>query len=158
LLLCSRRAASRQNLALVDWQLLLLFIGLFVVHRAVEETGAVERAVGALAARGVPLTEALWLYVAAVPLSNLVSNVPAVMLLLPAAADPAASPLAGPALALSSTLAGNLLLVGSIANLIVVDLAARSGVRVGWGEHARVGGPIALLTLGLAAGWLLLLG
>lgn len=154
LLLLSRRSASRQNLALVDWQLLLLFVGLFVVHRAVEETGAVEGAVAALARRGMPLTEPLWAFLFSVPLSNLVSNVPAVMLLLPAAADPAASPLTGPALALASTLAGNLFLVGSIANLIVVDLAARSGVRIGWTTHARVGVPVALATLGIAGLWL----
>ena len=83
-------------------------------------------------------------------LSNLVSNVPAVMLLLPTAS----TPLAGPILALSSTLAGNLILVGSIANLIVVDQAARLGVAIGWRDHARVGIPITLLTLASAAAWL----
>ncbi len=157
-LLLSRRSASRQNLALVDWQLLLLFMGLFVVHRAVEGTGAVERGVAALAERGVALGDPLWLFLVSVPLSNLVSNVPAVMLLLPAAADPAAPVSAGPALALASTLAGNLFLVGSIANLIVVDLAARSGVRIDWRQHARVGVPVALVTLAIAGAWLLAIG
>ena len=83
-------------------------------------------------------------------LSNLVSNVPATMLLLP----PATHPLAGPVLALSSTLAGNLLIVGSIANIIVVDQARGAGVRIGWRDHARVGVPVTLATLLLAAGWL----
>ena len=55
---------------------------------------------------------------------------------------------------LSSTLAGNLLLVGSIANLIVVDQAARLGVRIGWGTHARVGIPVTIVTLAIAAAWL----
>ena len=50
-------------------------------------------------------------------------------------------------LALVSTLAGNLLLVGSIANLIVVDLAQKSGVAIDWRMHARVGIPMTLLTL-----------
>ena len=81
--------------------------------------------------------------------SNLVSNVPAVMLLLPAATDAGAAT----TMALSSTLAGNLLLVGSIANLIVVDQAERMGVRITWSEHARVGVPITLLTLAVTAGW-----
>jgi Na+/H+ antiporter NhaD/arsenite permease-like protein len=66
----------------------------------------------------------------------------------------ATDPLAGPILALASTLAGNLLLVGSIANLIVADQAARLGVHIGWREHARVGIPVTLTTLAVAAGWL----
>ena len=65
----------------------------------------------------------------------MVSNVPAVMLLLPRREHP----LAGPVLALASTLAGNLLIVGSIANIIVVDQAARARRAIGWREHARVG-------------------
>ena len=68
-------------------------------------------------------------------LSNIVSNVPAVMLLLPVAAHP----LAGAVLALASTLAGNLFIVGSIANIIVVDQARRLGVEIDWKTHARVG-------------------
>ncbi len=90
----------------------------------------------------------------AVVLSNLVSNVPAVMLLLPTS-DHA---LAGPILALASTLAGNLILVGSIANLIVVDQAARRGVVISWREHARVGVPVTIGTLAIAAAWLWLRG
>ena len=78
------------------------------------------------------------------------SNVPAVMLLLEAAKHP----LGGPVLALASTLAGNLLIVGSIANLIVVDQARRLGVEIGWRTHARVGVPVTFVTLGIAAAWL----
>ena len=61
---------------------------------------------------------------------------------------------AGPILALASTLAGNLLLVGSIANLIVVDQAARLGARIFWRDHLRVGVPVTILTLAFAAAWL----
>jgi Na+/H+ antiporter NhaD/arsenite permease-like protein len=85
-------------------------------------------------------------------LSNLVSNVPATMLLLPAATHS----LSGPAMAIASTLAGNLIIVGSIANIIVVDQAAAQGVAIGWREHARVGVPVTLLTLAVAAAWLAL--
>jgi Na+/H+ antiporter NhaD/arsenite permease-like protein len=95
------------------------------------------------------------LFAASVVLSNLVSNVPAVMLLLPLAPQMEGGiGEAGPLLALSSTLAGNLFLVGSIANLIVVDQAARLGVRITWAMHARVGVPVALATLAIAAAWL----
>jgi Na+/H+ antiporter NhaD/arsenite permease-like protein len=83
-------------------------------------------------------------------LSNLVSNVPAVMVLLPLA-DASGS---GPALALSSTFAGNLLVVGSIANIIVVERAATLGVTMDWRTHARTGVPITLATLAVAAVWL----
>jgi Na+/H+ antiporter NhaD/arsenite permease-like protein len=76
------------------------------------------------------------------------------MLLLPLATHD----LAGPVLALSSTLAGNLLIVGSIANIIVVEQAARLGVRIDWKTHARVGIPVTLATLAVAAIWLMLVG
>lgn len=149
-LLTSRRLHSRQMLGLVDWELLVLFMGLFVVNHALQDSGLVAEAVRALAAGGVPLAEPGPLFAAAVLLSNLVSNVPAVMLLLPVATDP----LAGPILALASTLAGNLLLVGSIANLIVADAAGRRGLEVDWRTHARAGVPVTLATLAIAAAFL----
>jgi Na+/H+ antiporter NhaD/arsenite permease-like protein len=151
-LLMSRRLESRETLGLVDWQLLVLFIGLFVVNGALEQTGLPGQAVAALRSRGVDPQHPAWLFASAVLLSNAVSNVPAVMLLLPIAREARA----GPLLALASTLAGNLLLVGSIANLIVVDAAARRGIAIDWGRHARTGVPVTLATLAIAAGalWL----
>ncbi|MFZ1537532.1 MAG: anion transporter [Chromatiaceae bacterium] len=149
-LLTSRRLHSRQMLGLVDWELLVLFMGLFVVNHALQDSGLVAEAVRALAVGGVPLAEPGPLFAAAVLLSNLVSNVPAVMLLLPVATDP----LAGPILALASTLAGNLLLVGSIANLIVAEAAGRRGLVLDWRTHARAGIPITLATLAIAAAFL----
>ncbi len=150
LLLTSRRMASRDILSLVDWHLLVLFMGLFVVNHALAASGLSAAALERLAQGGVSVAEPSWLFPLTVALSNLVSNVPAVMLLLPAATHP----LSGPVLALSSTLAGNLFIVGSIANIIVVEQAARLGVRIGWREHARVGVPVTLVTLALAAAWL----
>ena len=58
-------------------------------------------------------------------------------------------------LALSNTLAGNLLVVGSIANIIVIDAAARREIHIGWWEHARIGVPVTLTTLGISAAYLL---
>lgn len=150
LLLMSRRMASRDLIGLVDWHLLVLFMGLFVVNHAFADAGWAERAGALLRGAGVDLGNAGVLFATTAALSNLVSNVPAVMLLLPYASHP----LAGPVLALSSTLAGNLLIVGSIANIIVVEQARALGVRVGWREHARVGIPVTLATLALAALWL----
>ena len=153
-LLLSRRLHSSDVMGFVDWQLLLLFMGLFVVNHALQATGLAAQAVVWLGAQGVHLAEPGALLVVGVALSNLVSNVPAVMLLLPHLKGDAA----GVTLALVSTLAGNLLLVGSIANLIVADLAAKAGVHMGWREHARVGVPVTLGTLAIVWAWMRWLG
>ena len=149
-LLLSRRLHSAHVMGFVDWQLLLLFIGLFVVNQAFESTGLAADAVAWLGGRGAHLNEAGPLLVVGVLLSNLVSNVPAVMLLLPHLQGDAA----GVTLALVSTFAGNLLLVGSIANLIVVDLARKSGIAIDWKQHALTGIPVTLGTLALVRAWL----
>ncbi len=149
LLLMSRKLHSHKMLGLVDWELLILFIGLFVVNHALAQTGFTAAAVRALADAGVPLTEPGPLFVATLLLSNVVSNVPAVMLLLPAAT----APFSGPLLALVSTLAGNLFVVGSIANIIVVAAARRRGIALDWRSHARSGVPVALTSLAITAVW-----
>jgi Na+/H+ antiporter NhaD/arsenite permease-like protein len=117
-----------------------------------QKTGLPAQVVVDLAAAGVPLQHPGPLFAATFVLSNIVSNVPAVMLLLPSAEHS----LAGLTLALVSTLAGNLFIVGSIANIIVVDAAARRGVQIGWRSHARVGVPVTLATLAVTAGYLAL--
>ncbi|GAB4180616.1 MAG: SLC13 family permease [Geothermobacteraceae bacterium] len=153
IILLSRRFHSRSTLGLVDWELLVLFIGLFVVNHALTAESWHRFLVDATADAGFDLSLPGMLFTATVVLSNLVSNVPAVMLLLPVSAHP----LTGPILALASTLAGNLLLIGSIANLIVVEKARPFGIEISWREHALVGIPVTMVTLLIAAGWLLLL-
>ncbi|MDP2262144.1 MAG: anion transporter [Hydrogenophaga sp.] len=151
-LLLSRRLHSAEVMGLVDWPLLLLFMGLFIVNHAFAQTGLAAEAVVWLAAQGVALTQPGPLLVVGAMLSNLVSNVPAVMLLLPhLGADPQQ---AGVLLALVSTFAGNLLLVGSIANLIVADLAAKEGVRLDWKRHAMAGVPVTLASLAVVWVWM----
>ena len=146
-LLTSRKFHSSRVLGLVDWELLVLFIGLFIVNAALVRTGLPARWVADAAAAGFPLDHAAVLFGASFVLSNIVSNVPAVMLLLPVASTHA---LGGPLLALSSTLAGNLFIVGSIANIIVVDAAARRGIAIDWRRHAAVGVPVTVATLAVA--------
>ncbi len=147
LLLLSRRMHSRSKIGLVDWELLVLFLGLFVVNHAMQATGLPARWIASLAASGLHLAQPAPLFVTTFALSNVVSNVPAVMLLLPVATFPSA----GPLLALVSTLAGNLLIVGSIANVIVVEAAAERGIEIDWRTHARVGIPVTLATLAATA-------
>ncbi len=156
LLLLSQRFHSARVMALVDWPLLVLFMGLFVVNQALQDTGLTAQGLQWLATQGLALTEPGVLFGATLVLSNLVSNVPAVMLLLPVAdgLPPAQAADAGLLLALVSTLAGNLFIVGSIANIIVVDAAARCGIGIDWKQHLRVGAPVTLASLGITALWL----
>jgi len=149
-LLMSRKLHSSKMLGLVDWELLILFIGLFVVNHALQQTGLIDKLVTDLTAFGVDLQHPAPLFGVTFVLSNIVSNVPAVMLLLPLATHA----MAGPVLALVSTLAGNLLIVGSIANIIVVDAAARRGIRIDWRRHARIGVPVTVATLAISAVYL----
>lgn len=149
-LLLSRRFHSSHVMGFVDWELLVLFAGLFVVNHAFQQTGLAAAAVAWLTAHGIHLGDTGPLFAIGVALSNLVSNVPAVMLLLPHLQTPDA----GVTLALVSTLAGNLLLIGSIANLIVVDLAGKQGIAIDWRQHLAIGLPVTLLTLGITFGWL----
>jgi Na+/H+ antiporter NhaD/arsenite permease-like protein len=152
LLMLSRRLHSRKMLGLVDWQVLVLFIGLFIVNHAFEKTGLPNDAVEWLRAAGIHLDQPAPLFLTAFALSNVVSNVPAVMLLLPLATHE----LAGALLALASTLAGNLLIVGSIANIIVVDAARGRNIEIDWKRHAVIGAPVTLATLAIAGAWLAL--
>ena len=153
-LLLSTRMASREMVGLVDWHLLVLFAGLFVVNEAVERAGLLQATYTWMTNAGVDLAQSAWLFAVTPILSNLVSNVPAVMLLLPTSSGPQA----GAVLALASTFAGNLLIVGSIANIIVVDHARARGVSIDWRAHARTGVPVTLTTLAIAAVWLWLRG
>ncbi|MBP7776338.1 MAG: anion transporter [Acidobacteria bacterium] len=154
LLMLSQRFHSSKIIGLIDWPLLILFVGLFVVNHAMEATELAPQALAWLAGHGVALDDPLNMFGATLVLSNLVSNVPAVMLLLPAARAAGDAVLAGTTLALVSTLAGNLLIVGSIANIIVVDAAARHGIAIDWRRHARTGVPATLISLAIAALWL----
>src|SRR2546426_6450357 len=152
LLILSRKLHSRRMLGLVDWELLVLFVGLFVVNRAFQQTGLMAEAVRAIADAGIHLEQPGVLFVLTFLLSNIVSNVPAVMLLLPLATHP----MAGTPLALASTLAGNLLIVGGIANIILVGAAQRRGPGIPRGPRPRAGvpGPPPALALTRAHPWL----
>ena len=94
------------------------------------------------------------LSIATAILSNLVSNVPAVLVLklfLVHQADPERSWLV---VAMASTFAGNLTILGFVANLIVVQLAAVRGVTIGFWEYFRVGAPLTLVTIAIGLWWL----
>jgi len=140
----------RRPLQYVDWPILLLFAGLFIVMHGVEKTGLIDQL---LAQAGDWFSEgrgALFnLSIVTLITSNLVSNVPAVLLLSPLIEAAGAGQSAWLALAMASTLAGNLTLIGSAANLIVLESADRQGVHLGFFEYLKVGLPLTLLTIGI---------
>jgi Na+/H+ antiporter NhaD/arsenite permease-like protein len=145
----------------VDWDLLLLFSALFVVMRGLEASGAVtwinDRALD-FVHRGSEASTAVAVATAMLVLSALISNVPAVILwrdVVPSLPDPSTMWLV---VAMSSTFAGNLILIGSVANLIVAERAQARGVTLGFVEYARVGIPVTLLTLGWGLVALLVIG
>lgn len=141
----------------VDWTLLVFFASLFVVMRGLERSGWIllllDRSRGLLGG-GTAQTVTVLSGVTLV-LSNLVSNVPAVVLLEPFVKALPNPDLGWLTLAMSSTLAGNLTLVGSVANLIVVSLA-RPEVEISFWEYFKVGAVLTLLTIGAGAGALIL--
>lgn len=156
LLLASRKMASREMIGAVDWHLLLLFTCLFVVTHAFASTGLAAEGLQWLEARHVLPNNLMVMTPLLTLLSNSIGNVPAVILILSVWQKVPEGALY--AMALLSTLAGNLLIVGSLANIIVVERAASVGVKLGFKDHARTGIPLTLATLAIAAAWLGLMG
>jgi Na+/H+ antiporter NhaD/arsenite permease-like protein len=145
LLLITRRIKAERILKTVDWNLLVMFSGLFVLARSTQEL----RLLNGMAT----WVQSGWgLAIVTTVLSNLISNVPAVLLLQPLIRPDDTQ--AWLLLAASSTLAGNLTLLGSVANLIVVEAVASLGYRLGFMEHLRFGLPVTLGTLAIAYFWL----
>jgi Na+/H+ antiporter NhaD/arsenite permease-like protein len=155
-LLISRRLATRTMLGLVDWHLLVLFGGLFVVTAALAATGLPEDAVLWLEAEGLRAESLTVLAPLTLLGANSIGNVPLVVLVL--SVMPSIGEGAFYALAVLSTLAGNLLVVGSLANIIALERARDAGVVLTFAEHARCGVPMTLLSLVLALAWLTLMG
>jgi Na+/H+ antiporter NhaD/arsenite permease-like protein len=149
LMLITRTHEPRLVYDEVDWGLLVFFVGLFLIVGGAENVGLTERLLDFGKQWNLQHTATFTIVTAA--LSNIVSNVPAVMLLkslAPRFANPQQGWLM---LAMASTLAGNLTITGSVANIIVVE-RARPEVRITFGEYLRAGVPITLVTL--AFGWL----
>lgn len=136
----------------IDWSLLLLFVGLFIVLAGAEKALLTPELRHSVQSAGLAQTSVLTAIAAS--LSNLVSNVPAVLVLAPfihGLVDPRQAWLV---LAMASTLAGNFTILGSVANLVVIEGARRRGVEISFWGYFRVGAPLALATLVLGAWWL----
>lgn len=145
-----------QKLLALDWDLLAFFAGLFVVTGAIEAAGisrALFVAFEDVLKSGIPAFT-----VVTGALSNVVSNVPAVLLMRPEMSSFADPHQAWLVLAMASTLAGNLTLLGSAATLIVAEVAKTQGVTLSFGAYLRAGVPITLLTLVVGVLWLMAVG
>jgi len=139
----------------VDWPLLLLVSCLFAITGQLNDAGIAAKVLGFLDDHGLLPNNLALLLPFSVVTSNAIGSVPAAMLLLQVWPNPPPGVLY--ALALLSTLAGNLLLSGSLTNLLIAEQADRTGARLTFADHARAGVPIALLSLAFAVCWLLLL-
>jgi Na+/H+ antiporter NhaD/arsenite permease-like protein len=156
ILIITRRVKPERLFAEVDFTLLVFFSGLFVITKAVEGTGAFAW----LFSKAEPLLGGsgagpLWILSGFTALfSNVISNVPAVMLERPLIALFPDAGRAWAMLALSSTFAGNLTLLGSVANLIVAEGAKKSGIELSFGKYLRVGLPLTLATMAIGSAWI----
>jgi Na+/H+ antiporter NhaD/arsenite permease-like protein len=136
----------RAMIAKVDWSIILFFIGLFIVLEGVRVSGLSAAIQGGFtSALGGRSGGLVWLVGLSSLLSNLISNVPAVLLL--AEVVPQGSTQLWLALAASSTLAGNATILGAACNVIVVQVASREGVSVSMKDFVKAGLPVTLVTL-----------
>ena len=156
LLLANRKFTSRIMIAAVDWPLLVLVSCLFAVTGALADTGIPWKLIAFLQDQQLMPDNLAVLTPLTLFMSNTIGSTPFVILLLKIWPNPPQGALYG--LALLSSLAGNLLLVGSLANIIVVERAALFGVRLSFAEHARVGIPITILSIAFALFWLSFMG
>jgi len=152
LLLANRKITSRTMIGAVDWPLLLLVSCLFAITGALNDASLAAKALGFLDEHGLLPNNLLLLVPFSVVTSNAIGSLPAAMLLLQIWPTPPPGVLYS--LALLSTLAGNLLLSGSLTNLLIAEQAERIGARLSYRDHARAGVPIAVLSLAFAVFWL----
>jgi len=139
-------------MGLVDWHLITLFCALFVIIHGVSQGDYLEMAMNRLSNMGMDLHNLPVLSGISVILSNFFSNVPATMLLI-RFLDPLKQA-QWYTLAVSSTFAGNLFLLGSIANLIVVEQASNFNIKITFYQHATVGIPVTLVSLIVLLAWI----
>jgi Na+/H+ antiporter NhaD/arsenite permease-like protein len=144
-LLFTRRIKCQRIYQEIQWTLLLMFAGLFIVVAGFEKSVLTPQLIGVIGRwhlESVPILSS----VTAV-LSNVVSNVPAVLVLKPFVASLRDQQKVWLVIAMASTLAGNFTLIGSVANLIVAQSAKRQGVVIGFWDYFKVGAPLTVITI-----------
>jgi Na+/H+ antiporter NhaD/arsenite permease-like protein len=153
--LASTKFRTDDLLKLVDWPILVLFMGLFVVTGAFQSTGYGDQAVQRLAHGGFHLNAPTTLALTTAGLSNLINNSAAVMLLLKVI--DLAHPTAAYILALANSFGGSLIILGSVSNIIVVQQARELGVNISFRDFARLGVPVTLAAMAGLLVWVKLM-
>ena len=146
--------SHRRFAELVDWPILVLFMGLFVVTGAFQSTGCGDQAVQWLAQGGFNLNAPGNLTLTTAAISNLISNSATVMLLLNVA--DLAQPVTAYVLALANSFGGNLIVIGSVASIIVVQQARAMGIKISFWDFARLGIPVTVAAVAGLLGWVVL--
>ena len=149
--LASPKFRTDELLKFVDWPILVLFMGLFVVTGAFQSTGYGDSAVHWLARSGFNLNAPVNLALATAVLSNLINNSAAVMLLMKVV--DMSRPHTGYVMALANSFGGSLIILGSVANIIVVQQARDFGVKISFRDFARLGIPVTLAALAGLLAW-----
>ncbi|MGE4480924.1 anion transporter [Acidocella sp.] len=154
LLLLTGRVKSKRIYAEIDWSLLLMFAGLFIIVAGAQHALLTPETIARVAQLHLERIPVLSLVTAV--LSNMVSNVPAVLMLKPFVQPLPDHATAWLTVAMASTLAGNFTILGSVANLIVAQTAAARGVTIGFWDYFRAGAPLTAITLVIGTIWLAL--
>jgi Na+/H+ antiporter NhaD/arsenite permease-like protein len=157
ILLVSRRVESQKLIGLVDGDLLVMLIGLFIVNAAVAATGLPQELIGWLRSVGFNLHDPMSMLIIMSVVSNIVGNNPAVMLAAPFLTGAAQPEALGAAIALGTGFSSNAVIFGSLAGIIVAEQGKKNGITIGFAEFAKAGVPTSLLCLLLAAGWIVYL-
>jgi Na+/H+ antiporter NhaD/arsenite permease-like protein len=153
--LASTKFRTDDLLGLVEWPILVLFMGLFVVTGTFQSTSYSDQAIQWLAHGGFDPNAPVTLALTAAGLSNLISNAPTVMLLLKVIN--LSQPTAAYILALANSFGGSLIVIGSISNIIVVQQARAMGIRISFWDFARLGIPVTLAALAGLIAWIALI-
>ncbi|MGH7092476.1 MAG: SLC13 family permease [Stellaceae bacterium] len=156
LLLANRKITSRTMIAAVDWPLLLLVSCLFAVTGMLNRTGIAAQLWMFLDIHGLLPDSLALLTPFSLVTSNAIGSLPAAMLLFQVWQLPPDTVLY--ALAVLSTLSGNLMLSGSLTNILIAERAERMGAPLSFSDHLRAGVPIVAISLLFAVLWLNLTG
>ncbi|MCI4435027.1 MAG: anion transporter [Thermoplasmata archaeon] len=135
-------ADPRKIIKEIDWGIILFFVGLFIVLEGVLVSGILSEMINVFNSYGLNLNHPLWYVTFVAVVSNLVSNVPAVMLI-----SPITTGKFWLLLAMSSTLAGNATIIGAAANIIVLEISSVWGIEISWGRFSKVGIPVTIITI-----------
>jgi len=151
LLLFTRRIKPERVFREIDWSLLIFFASLFIITSTLNNLLFQGQNFGV--DKNIDFKGIINLAIISTLLSNVVSNVPAVLLLNPIISSINDNRVAWLVISMATTFAGNLTLLGSVANMIVAESASKSGVKLKFIEYMKTGIPITIITIFIGIIW-----